>query len=384
MPPPRLPIILGHQVVGRVEAWGRARTSSASATASESPGSFRRAGSAATAGAARRTSAPITARPGATPMAVTPSAWRTPGICPRHPRNLHRQRGRTLLCAGAIGFRSLRLTRLENGQSLGLTGFGASAHLVLKLVRYRFPDTRIFVFARSETERAFALALGEAGPATTPSPPPSCSPPLSTPPPPGHRSSRRSGTSSLAAGWSSTRSARKWPTRRRCSRSTTPRTLAREGDQERRQRHPRRCPRVPAVRRRDPAGARCPGICPDRGQPGTPRAEDGERPGRQGPAHHVIRLCSRSDLERSHKMRSMIERGGLALNRPIIGHTESSPAGRFPLSCGYGCRTREFVWASSHADRTHRRPQRVFPHCYRPDSHPIRPRMRLSSSRSRT
>ena len=65
-----------------------------------------------------------------------------------------------LLCAGAIGFRSLRLTRLENGQSLGLTGFGASAHLVLKLVRHRFPDTRIFVFARSETERAFARALG--------------------------------------------------------------------------------------------------------------------------------------------------------------------------------------------------------------------------------
>jgi propanol-preferring alcohol dehydrogenase len=67
-----------------------------------------------------------------------------------------------LLCAGAIGFRSLRLAGIEDGQSLGLTGFGASAHLVLKLVRHRFPDTRVFVFARSKEEQAFALELGAA------------------------------------------------------------------------------------------------------------------------------------------------------------------------------------------------------------------------------
>ncbi len=65
-----------------------------------------------------------------------------------------------LLCAGAIGYRSLRLTELDNGQNLGLTGFGASAHLVLKLVRYRFPATRVYVFARSDEERSFARELG--------------------------------------------------------------------------------------------------------------------------------------------------------------------------------------------------------------------------------
>jgi len=65
-----------------------------------------------------------------------------------------------LLCAGAIGYRSLRLTGMENGQNLGLTGFGASAHLVLKMVRHRYPETNVFVFARSEQERAFALELG--------------------------------------------------------------------------------------------------------------------------------------------------------------------------------------------------------------------------------
>jgi len=65
-----------------------------------------------------------------------------------------------LLCAGAIGYRSLSLCNLKNGNRLGLTGFGASAHLVLKLARYQYPDTDIYVFARSKTEREFASRLG--------------------------------------------------------------------------------------------------------------------------------------------------------------------------------------------------------------------------------
>jgi propanol-preferring alcohol dehydrogenase len=65
-----------------------------------------------------------------------------------------------LLCAGAIGYRSLRLTNLQDGQNLGLTGFGASGYLVLQLVRHLCPNAKVFVFARSETERAFARELG--------------------------------------------------------------------------------------------------------------------------------------------------------------------------------------------------------------------------------
>jgi len=65
-----------------------------------------------------------------------------------------------LLCAGAIGYRSLRLTNLMDGQRLGLAGFGASAHLVLKMVRYRYPHTEIFVFARNKNEQNFARELG--------------------------------------------------------------------------------------------------------------------------------------------------------------------------------------------------------------------------------
>jgi alcohol dehydrogenase, propanol-preferring len=67
-----------------------------------------------------------------------------------------------LLCAGAIGYRSLRLAGIQDGQALGLTGFGASAHLVLKMVRYQYPASQVFVFARSEEERLFALELGAA------------------------------------------------------------------------------------------------------------------------------------------------------------------------------------------------------------------------------
>jgi alcohol dehydrogenase, propanol-preferring len=65
-----------------------------------------------------------------------------------------------LLCAGAIGYRSLDLTRIRDGQNLGLTGFGASAHLVLKMVKHKYPNVNVFVFARSEKERDFAIELG--------------------------------------------------------------------------------------------------------------------------------------------------------------------------------------------------------------------------------
>jgi len=65
-----------------------------------------------------------------------------------------------LLCAGAIGYRSLRLANLVGGGNLGLTGFGASAHLVLKMVRHKYPESRVFVFTRSEGEREFARELG--------------------------------------------------------------------------------------------------------------------------------------------------------------------------------------------------------------------------------
>jgi alcohol dehydrogenase, propanol-preferring len=65
-----------------------------------------------------------------------------------------------LLCAGAIGYRSLSLANMKDGDTLGFAGFGASAHLVLKIVRHLYPKTAVYVFSRTEGERAFAKELG--------------------------------------------------------------------------------------------------------------------------------------------------------------------------------------------------------------------------------
>lgn len=88
-----------------------------------------------------------------------------------------------LLCAGAIGYRALRLTALSDGQPLGLCGFGASAHLVLMLARRRYPSSRFMVFARNPQERAFALEMGAhwAGDLTEP-PPEKCAAIIDTTP----------------------------------------------------------------------------------------------------------------------------------------------------------------------------------------------------------
>ena len=65
-----------------------------------------------------------------------------------------------LLCAGVIGYRALRLSGLTNGESLGLYGFGASAHIVLQIVKYKYPDSKVFVFTRSQDHRDLARDLG--------------------------------------------------------------------------------------------------------------------------------------------------------------------------------------------------------------------------------
>lgn len=67
-----------------------------------------------------------------------------------------------LLCAGAIGYRALRLTGLRDGQILGLFGFGASAHIVLQIVKYKCPNSKVYVFTRpgQKDHQALAVKLG--------------------------------------------------------------------------------------------------------------------------------------------------------------------------------------------------------------------------------
>jgi len=63
-----------------------------------------------------------------------------------------------LLCAGVIGYRSYKLCGLRRGEILALYGFGASAHIVIQVAR--FQGQRIFVFSRSSQHRELAIKLG--------------------------------------------------------------------------------------------------------------------------------------------------------------------------------------------------------------------------------
>lgn len=53
-----------------------------------------------------------------------------------------------LLCAGVIGYRALRLSGMTDGKVLGLYGFGASAHIVIQVVKHLYPRSKVFVFTR--------------------------------------------------------------------------------------------------------------------------------------------------------------------------------------------------------------------------------------------
>jgi propanol-preferring alcohol dehydrogenase len=162
-PPPRLPVIPGHQVVGRVEALGEGTDSLRIGDRVGVAWIFSACGHCAF---CRRGEENLCAQFRATGRDAHGgyAEWMTApaGFVHCIPNEFTDSEAAPLLCAGAIGLRSLRLTGLEDGQSLGLTGFGASGHLVLKLARHRFPNSAIFVFARDADERAFARELGAA------------------------------------------------------------------------------------------------------------------------------------------------------------------------------------------------------------------------------
>jgi len=63
-----------------------------------------------------------------------------------------------LLCAGVIGYRSLRLSQIEPGGRLGLYGFGASAHVTIQVARHW--GCQVYVFTRSQEHQEHALELG--------------------------------------------------------------------------------------------------------------------------------------------------------------------------------------------------------------------------------
>ena len=67
-----------------------------------------------------------------------------------------------LLCAGVIGYRTFRLAEIEDGQTIGIFGFGASAHIVIQIIKHRFPNCPVFVFTKTDEHADLAKSLGAA------------------------------------------------------------------------------------------------------------------------------------------------------------------------------------------------------------------------------
>ena len=159
----RLPVIPGHQVVGRVEALGpgasRFRTGDRVGVAwifsACGACQFCRAGNENLCAQFQGTG--CDADGGYAEYMVAPEESAYP-----IPEPFTDIQAAPLLCAGVIGYRALRLTNLKNGQVLGFFGFGASAHILIQVAKHKFPDSKIVVFTRpgQKEHQELARTLG--------------------------------------------------------------------------------------------------------------------------------------------------------------------------------------------------------------------------------
>ena len=74
------------------------------------------------------------------------------------PESFNDLKAAPLLCAGVVGYRALRLSGMEDGGVLGLYGFGASAHIIIQVAKYKYPHGRVFVFTRPKQKEHQNLA----------------------------------------------------------------------------------------------------------------------------------------------------------------------------------------------------------------------------------
>ena len=156
---PRLPITPGHQVVGVVDACGdgvtRHRVGDRVGVAwlYDSCGAceFCQSGRENLCPDARFTG--LHADGGYAQYMVANEAFAYP-----IPQNFSDIEAAPLLCAGIIGYRALRLSEIQEGQRLGLYGFGASAHLAIQVARHW--DCQVYVFTRSAEHRSLAREMG--------------------------------------------------------------------------------------------------------------------------------------------------------------------------------------------------------------------------------
>lgn len=162
--PPQLPVIPGHQVVGVVEAIGPGVSPQAGIQIGDrvgvpwfydSDGTCRycQNGQENLCPKARFTGFDVNGGYAETMLAEADT------VLPLPP-GLSDEQAAPLLCAGIIGYRSLRLADLQPGERVGLAGFGASAHLAIQVARYW--DCEVYVFTRSQEHRRHAGQLGAA------------------------------------------------------------------------------------------------------------------------------------------------------------------------------------------------------------------------------
>jgi alcohol dehydrogenase, propanol-preferring len=76
------------------------------------------------------------------------------------PKRFSDSQAAPLLCAGVIGYRTLRLADIKQGETIGLYGFGASAHIVIQIIRHKFPDNPVFAFTKTGGHAELAKSLG--------------------------------------------------------------------------------------------------------------------------------------------------------------------------------------------------------------------------------
>jgi propanol-preferring alcohol dehydrogenase len=158
---PKLPLIPGHQIVGVVDQLGtnvthfrlEDRVGVAWLYSSCGRCDFCRRGLENLCDQARFTG--LHADGGYAQYTVVPAAFAYP-IPPGFPD----LQAAPLLCAGVIGYRSLRLSEIQPGERLGLYGFGASAHVTIQVARHW--GCEVFVFTRSEEHKQHARELGAA------------------------------------------------------------------------------------------------------------------------------------------------------------------------------------------------------------------------------
>jgi propanol-preferring alcohol dehydrogenase len=161
LPQPKLPVVPGHEVVGRVAAVGAGVTDFRVGDRVGVPWlhqtcgacDYCRRGQENLCEAARFTG--YTADGGYAEYLTVPQDFAVP-----IPDRFSDEEAAPLLCAGIVGYRALRRADLQPGERLGIFGFGASGHLMLQVARHW--GCEVYVFSRSEEHRAHARALGAA------------------------------------------------------------------------------------------------------------------------------------------------------------------------------------------------------------------------------